>query len=100
VAKKEMRRAARQAQRQKAESRAQDRRDRRPSWKRSVITAAILAALWLALSRFLTRGDERPIITDIIWAALFFIFYVGFVYFWESFLYRRRLRRRAGSDRK
>jgi hypothetical protein len=64
-----------------------------------VITAAILAVLWLALSRFLTRGDDRPILTDVLWAAIFFAFYVGFVYFWESFLYRRRMRRRAGGGK-
>jgi hypothetical protein len=98
MAKKEIRRAARQSQRQHAEAKAQARRDRKPSWRRSLITAAVLAVLWLGISRVLVPGD-RPFLTDLIWAAIFFVFYVVFVYYWESFLYRRKIRRRQAGKR-
>lgn len=91
MAKKEMRRAARQAQRDRQIA----KRERRPSWRRSIITAVLLAVLWLGISRLLAQGT-RPIQTDLLWAGIFFVFYTLFVYYWETFLYRRRLRRQAG----
>lgn len=92
MAKKELRRAARQGQRQMAEEKAQARRDRKPSWRRSIITGVILTALWLGLSRLFVADAAWT--NTLLLAAIFFPFYVIFTYLWDSFLYKRKLRRR------
>jgi hypothetical protein len=92
MAKKEMRRAARETQRRMAADKAQARRDRKPSWRRSIITGLILTVLWLALSRLFVSDASWP--NTLTLAALFLPFYVVFTYLWDSFLYKRKLRRR------
>jgi hypothetical protein len=94
MAKKELRRAARQSQRREAAEKAQARRDRKPSWRRSIITGVILTGLWLGLSRLFVADAAWT--NTLMLAAVFLPFYIVFTYLWDSFLYKRKLRRRAG----
>lgn len=91
MAKKETRRAARQAgQAPKV------RGPRRPTLKRSVVQGAVLALLYLVLVRLVFDSAGRALWVDAFWTLIFFFFYSGFIYFWESFLFNRRLRRQGG----
>lgn len=94
MAKKEIRRVARQAG-------AKPAKQMDPRWRRlrrALIQGALLALIYLGLVRFFFKG--RSFLSDLLVTLLFFVFYTGFIYFWEQFLENRRRRKQQGGGPK
>jgi Flp pilus assembly protein TadB len=97
MAKKEQRRAARQPQRQ---SRARSAGPAKPSLKRALLQGALLTAVYVVVMWIFFRSSLPKWWVGLIYVVIFFAMYTGFVYFWENFLYSRRLRRQQQGGKK
>ena len=97
MAKKELRRAARQPQQQ---SRARNAGPKRPNLKRALLQGAILTAVYVVVMWLFFRSSLPVWWVGLIYVLVFFAMYTGFVYFWENFLYSRRLRRQQQGGKK
>lgn len=97
MAKKEQRRAARQPQQQ---SRTRNPAPVRPNLKRALLQGAILTAVYVVVMRLFFRSTLPVWWLALIYVVAFFAIYTGFVYFWENFLYSRRLRRQQQGGKK
>lgn len=93
MAKKEARRAIRQAQQKK------DSGPRKPTIRRAVIQGAILSALYLVIVQIFMKNESRPIYVDVFWTLIFWVFYSAFIYYWETFLFNRRMRKQQGGKK-
>lgn len=91
MAKKELRRAARGPQRS-APSRGM--RGGPPTVRGSLTQGAIMAAIYFALIEVITRATGSQLLANLLLALLFFMIFAVFTYFWQGFLYRRRMRKR------
>ncbi|MCJ7797759.1 MAG: hypothetical protein MUQ56_13540 [Thermoleophilia bacterium] len=97
MAKKEQRRAARQPQQQ---SRARKNAAARPNLKRALLQGAVLTAVYVVVMWLFFRSSLPVWWLGAIYVLVFFAMYTGFVYFWENFLYSRRLRRQQQGGKK
>jgi Flp pilus assembly protein TadB len=97
MAKKEQRRAARQPQQQ---SRTRKPALVRPNLRRALLQGAILTAVYVVVMWLFFRSQLPVWWAAIIYVLVFFAMYTGFVYFWENFLYSRRLRRQQQGGKK
>lgn len=97
MAKKEQRRAARHPQQQ---SRSRNPVPVRPKLKRALLQGAILTAVYVVVMWLFFRSTLPVWWVATIYVLVFFAMYTGFVYFWENFLYSRRLRRQQQAGKK
>ncbi len=89
MAKKERRRAHRQTQRKREAA-----KQGKPTLRRSVIMGAVLGLAYFLLMEYVVGDEDRSVWVNALWSGIFFVFYSVFIYYWESFLHRRRLRKK------
>lgn len=95
MAKKEQRRAARQTQQQRRRGPGLVK----PNLRRAATQGAILTGVYV-LVMYLFFRQSLSGWTKVVYVPVFFVMYTGFVYFWENFLYTRRLRRQQQGGKK
>lgn len=89
MAKKEQRRAARQTQQQRTRGPGLVK----PNLRRAVTQGAILTGVYVLVMYLFFRQSLPVWWAEVVYVLVFFLMYTGFVYFWENFLYTRRMRR-------
>ncbi len=73
---------------------------RPPNLRRSATQGAILTAIYVVVMWIFFRATLPDWWIEAIYVGVFFLMYTGFVYFWESYLYKRRQRKLASGGKK
>lgn len=55
-----------------------------------------MAGIYFALIEVITRATGAQLLANLLLALLFFMIFAVFTYFWQGFLYGRRMRKREG----
>jgi hypothetical protein len=78
--------------REEARQRRQDRFDRPPTWRSATQRAVISAMLFVGLIALIFK---RPIGTALALGAIVALFYIPLGYYTDSFIYRRKMAKKA-----
>lgn len=55
-----------------------------------------MAGIYFVLIEVITRAGGTQLLANLLLALLFFMIFSVFTYFWQGFLYGRRMRRQEG----
>ena len=94
MAKKEFRRAVREGQAEKTR-----KTNTGPTIKGALLKGLLLSGIYLLLVRVLLGNQGRSLQVDLLWAAIFFVMYTGFVYLWDRWLWRRKQRKQQAAGK-
>ena len=94
MAKKELRRAVREGQAEKTR-----KKNTGPTIKGAVLKGLLLSVIYLVLVRVLLGKQGRSLEVDLLWAAIFFVMYTGFVYAWDRWLWKRKQRKQQAAGK-